>query len=295
MDKVLPNLDELLDLAKACYDKYALDLSAVRFLETLVYLRRVFLEDAVMKRQLFPKFPAYKQHPVFQDPAWKVYAEEEAQRVEERARLYEVKRSNPVLAATLQKEMDRRMVIVDEKLAQLEELRKVASSLANSKEHTPEPEASVQEMLTFKDNDMKLLYAHWRKYHKFFMEHATSMPWAKAFAELNARKAQAVRFCKLKPWLHYMDGLVDMGYDMKDVMATRGRSLDCTLTAMDVDDDRPPLVTVTVIRAVVPTSSTCERSSPWRLSATKAVGTESKAISGESVSVVPPSLTTIRR
>jgi hypothetical protein len=216
LQKVMPNLDELVTLARECYTKYELDMSSVRFLETLVYLRRVFLEDAVMKQPLFPDFPAYT-HSVFMDPAWKVYAEEEAKRVEERARLWEVKRSNPVLAASLQKEMDRRMVEVDKKLAELEELRKVTVEL-NSKKNTPEPEATVHEMLTFKDNDMRLLYGHWRRYHKYFMEHTTSMPWAKAFAEKNARKAQAVRFCKLKPWLYYMDDLMELDYDTKEVL-----------------------------------------------------------------------------
>jgi hypothetical protein len=67
LDMVLPGLDNVAALAAERYNTYGLDFSAVRVTQTLQYLRRVFLEDAVYKRPLYPDFPAYR-HEVFMDP-----------------------------------------------------------------------------------------------------------------------------------------------------------------------------------------------------------------------------------
>ena len=59
------------------------DASAVEVLKLVIHLRKVFLEDAVYRREKYPDFPAYK-HKVFSSPLWSTYATEEKKRVEAR-------------------------------------------------------------------------------------------------------------------------------------------------------------------------------------------------------------------
>lgn len=59
------------------------DASAVEVLRLIIHLRKVFLEDAVYRREKYPEFPAYK-HKVFNSPLWSTYATEEKKRVEAR-------------------------------------------------------------------------------------------------------------------------------------------------------------------------------------------------------------------
>jgi hypothetical protein len=83
LDLVFPNLDTVGQLASqlAANPRTAGDLSAVAVCDVLKHARKVFLEDAVVKRPKYPAFPAYS-HPVFSHPLWGPYAKEEAFRVE---------------------------------------------------------------------------------------------------------------------------------------------------------------------------------------------------------------------
>lgn len=56
------------------------DASAVEVLKLMIHLRKVFLEDAVYRRDKYPDFPVYK-HRVFSSPSWKIYAQAEKLRV----------------------------------------------------------------------------------------------------------------------------------------------------------------------------------------------------------------------
>lgn len=52
--------------------------------ETYMYLRKVFIEDAVYMRPNAMDWPAYRDHPVFDHPLWPIYAAEENDRVKSR-------------------------------------------------------------------------------------------------------------------------------------------------------------------------------------------------------------------
>ena len=56
------------------------DASAVEVLRLVIHLRKVFLEDAIYRREKYPEFPAYK-HKVFNSPLWSSYVTDEKKRV----------------------------------------------------------------------------------------------------------------------------------------------------------------------------------------------------------------------
>lgn len=77
--KIMPDLDRLLALAEDVYRTTKADLSAVEFLKTLKFLRKVVLENAVDMMDKFPNFPMYK-HPFFATREWKKWKAEELTR-----------------------------------------------------------------------------------------------------------------------------------------------------------------------------------------------------------------------
>lgn len=97
---VMPELDELVALAQKVYEVKGLDLSAKQFLEALVYLRKVYLQDAVVMQQSKPEFPAF-QHKVFKTSAWRAYSTAEPELVQQRETEYFTKKQDPDTALML--------------------------------------------------------------------------------------------------------------------------------------------------------------------------------------------------
>lgn len=103
--EIFPELERVLALAKAtntiCKDKHNNkgDVSAVAFLETLVYLRTVYLQDAAHLAYRFNTFPAY-QHRVFADPQLSAiftsYSVQEITACGERDQFYATKMAGPL-------------------------------------------------------------------------------------------------------------------------------------------------------------------------------------------------------
>ena len=94
LSQVFPGLDEMVELAKETYEKTKVDLSAVKVLDVLRYVRQVFLEDAVSMRQLYPNFPAYK-HMVFDTEVWREWSKDEPKRITEREQVYQMRNQMP--------------------------------------------------------------------------------------------------------------------------------------------------------------------------------------------------------
>lgn len=209
LDAVLPGVDDLAREAREAFDARGLDRSAVLFTELLVYLRRVFLEDAAARRGAHASFP------VFRLPEWEAFAAAERDRVARRQALWEARRSNPELADTLRTEMGREIRALDERIRGLGELRGLAA--AGEPREPPSAPAGIHGALIFKDDDMAGLYDHWQR-HAAVLRGNRSIPWSKAFPDPKAAHAQSVRLSKLRPWLAYIDGLVDAGWEAPDAI-----------------------------------------------------------------------------
>lgn len=82
LSKVFCGLDNIItNISKASKAKAELLESEKNTCEVFVYLRKVFLEDAVYLIDLYPDWPVYRHHPVFKDPLWPVYKAAETDRV----------------------------------------------------------------------------------------------------------------------------------------------------------------------------------------------------------------------
>ena len=98
--QIFPGLDELYTLAKTTYENTRLDLSAVKFCELLLYLRRIFLEGAVDLRARYPNLPPFG-HPVFDAREWRVWSRREPDARKIREGKFKLKEQDPNVIATL--------------------------------------------------------------------------------------------------------------------------------------------------------------------------------------------------
>jgi hypothetical protein len=201
LDRVFPGLDEIAALAESRYKEFGLDLSAVMFTSLLKYLRRVFLEDAVAKRGRFPNFPAYR-HAVFLEAMWASYAEAETARVEARQQLYETRRSNPELFKKMEREFEVRMAPLLQRIADLE---KTAAPSAAAAAAAP----CIQQILVLKDNDIRNAYMDWcGGKREWFAKNSGRIPWKETFGATAI--AHKKRYAHMRPWLEYMDTLLEI-------------------------------------------------------------------------------------
>jgi len=94
--RVFIGLEECVELAASVKGKYGQngDDSAYTVCEVLLYLRKVFLEDAAFLRAQHPNFPAYRNHPVFRQQQWEQYAQRELVATDLRQRLWSSKDAN---------------------------------------------------------------------------------------------------------------------------------------------------------------------------------------------------------
>jgi hypothetical protein len=228
LDLVFPGLDELAEYAEEQYKKYKYDLSAVEFTKILKYLRKVFLEDAVFKRAKFPGFPVYR-HIVFDTPEWMIYAESESERVRQREELYEAKLANPELAKSIIQHTERNMATLAARIDDLQEMKEALTAAAASASTSTaattaqsQSQSSIQEIMTWKDTNMVVVYGHWEKHRKFYSSYIDAgrrLPWKDAFGIGKEAKPHRTRFSKLKIWLQYVDRCVAEGASADDVIA----------------------------------------------------------------------------
>jgi hypothetical protein len=205
---VFPGLDELYELAKAVEQETNMDLSAVKVCEVLMYLRKVFLEDAAVLQPKYPNFAAYRTHPVFRHSAWKAYAEAEPARIEERQRLYELRNRDPELSSLVMKEMAKKDEAIEKLNLTLEKV------LAGQATQTPPPPPTQAEgdgpiPILFEPSNMRIAYDLWRTQQRqnflYYEEKGTRIPWKQLHKE--GANTVSVRYHKMRPWLSYLDAM----------------------------------------------------------------------------------------
>lgn len=222
LDLVFPNLDTVGQLAQqlAANPRTAGDISAVAVCDVLKHARKVFLEDAVVKRPKYPAFPAYS-HPVFSHPLWPGYAKEEALRVE-------VKRQNwlekdAVLAERvdgLQGTVENMTGTLSKQLEQLEgkiEELKVAGASAAAVAAPAEASSSSSgsgsvsrvPVLPPKIAGVRIFYREWglllQPQYLKYKEINGEYKWTEMFEERAHAEKQS--YFKVAPWLNFMESL----------------------------------------------------------------------------------------
>jgi hypothetical protein len=210
---VLPGLDELFEEATSQYEATLRDRSAVEFLKVLLFLRRVFIEDAVFKRQQYPKFPAYQRHVLFSMAEWPEYCVGEMQRImdreerafavqnQEQAQLSEMIKTTVestmrgVLTHVLQDigvpkgaSFARRHVKTDDAVPS-----NAPIELPKATEELPEiPEPSC----------LYTCYQVWQQQRAYFYS-TPQPPWKKRFGDRAA--TMKLRYSRMRPYLTYLD------------------------------------------------------------------------------------------
>lgn len=101
LDMVFPRLNMMKELAENAYEATEIDLSAIEFLDVLTYLAKVFLEDSIIMRERYPKFPAF-MHPLFQTPLYETWAAAEKGRVQQREDEYFFTKKDPDMMNVIQ-------------------------------------------------------------------------------------------------------------------------------------------------------------------------------------------------
>lgn len=212
---VFPTLDGLYEYAVRVNDKTGGDYSAVEFLKVLGYLRKVFLEDAVVKRDVNPTFPPYS-HPVFSTLLWNQYKEGEAQRVAAREKTWKNKDSDVKGCLEQLREAQEASARRHEKA-----LREIIDSFSLNKDVGVKKSSSHSERLlgasvplpTFPEKllDMNTFYTGWSARDRQMLElHMKSnggrIAWGKVWDKAEAKK-QAIRYQRYQDWLAYLDSL----------------------------------------------------------------------------------------
>lgn len=206
---VLPGLDEVTALAKDVNDKTGRDMSAVKVCEVLMWLRKVFIEDAAVHYAKYPTFPAYVGHPLFQHAGWAGFVAAEAERVARRRQAWEVQRRDPTLAAALQEQLQSK----DDAIRELKDM--VRELVATRRGPAPEAPAETvpEEAPTrpvpslFDPRSMRDAYEEWvagqRANFGFYIDAGIPIPWKEFYGDKANTMRQ--RWHKMKPWLTYMD------------------------------------------------------------------------------------------
>lgn len=121
---VMRELDSLLDLSEKVYNLKGLDLSAREFLRCLQFLRKVYLQDAVIMQPLKPNFPAFN-HMVFKTAVWQRYADAEPALTLQREEAHFAKKQDPETAkmlTALDKKARRDRAHMDNNLKEIKDL-----------------------------------------------------------------------------------------------------------------------------------------------------------------------------
>jgi hypothetical protein len=208
---VFPGLDEVAALAEKVNAKTGKDTSAVKVCEVLRWLRKVFIEDAVVHHAKYPAFPAYVGHPLFKHPGWAEFVTAETERVERRRQAWEVQRRDPALADMIKEQLQH-------KDDAIRELKDMVRELVTTRPAPPPPPSSVTTAVDvdarpvpalFEPKSMRDAYEEWvtvqRANFAYYIDAGIPIPWK----ELYESKANTMRqrWHKMKPWLTYMDEL----------------------------------------------------------------------------------------
>jgi hypothetical protein len=200
-ESVFRGLDELLQTARRQYEETQRDRSSVEFLRVLQYLRKVFIEDAVEKRMMYPNFAAYVRHPIFHLPEWPEYCEAQVKREQQRARDAVAGMSTvpPIQLTDITTAV--REVLSDvfengqpnHKRGKKVPQENAPIEMPNNMTELPEiPEPTC----------LYTCYQVWQQHRSYF--YSTPLPpWKKRFGERAA--TMKLRYSRMRPFLMYLD------------------------------------------------------------------------------------------
>lgn len=208
---VFPELDDLMNLCEVRYKETGVDRSSVEFLKVLRYLRKVFLEDAIVKREAYPQFPAYARHPVFQLPEWPEYGCSEKKRQMDRENVATKKKRemhesiSEMLETTMKKTVEttmknllKDMIPCASNSSQRKAPREVPTP--NDPIEMPKPATELPEIP--EPTCLYTCYQVWQKHRDYF--YATPLPpWKKRFGDRAA--TMKLRYSRMRPFLMYLD------------------------------------------------------------------------------------------
>lgn len=207
-DMVFRELDDLQQYAEQVNRRCGGDYSAVEFCKVLVYLRRVFLEDAVVKRERLTGFPPYS-HPVFNAQIWNQYEEEERQRTDERMQAWNSKDADVNIRLDQLKEIQEAGARRQEQA--LNDL--IATFGKRVDISAPKETLFVAQLPTFPDKilDMTTFYTGWIEHDSQLLQshldqNGGRIAWTKVWAKAEG-KTQAIRYQRYQDWLNYLDNM----------------------------------------------------------------------------------------
>jgi hypothetical protein len=207
---VFPGLDDLFEYASERYEATNTDRSSVEFLQVLIQLRRVFIQDAVLKRRLYPDFPPYAQHRVFQDAQWPEYAHAEESRIAQREAQFNKNKDNEALTTAVHGAVEAAMSKVISSL-DITKLKKKPTNTNTTQRHTqptlvdmtierPCPAAELPELQ--EPICMYATYNAWQQQRAYFYTNPHP-PWKKRFGK--RASAMKLRYSRMRPFLFYLD------------------------------------------------------------------------------------------
>lgn len=201
---VFRGLDAVVLQAAEQYQETQRDRSSVEFLRVLQYLRKVFIEDAVYKRPMYPHFSAYERHPIFHLPEWPEYCEAELHRVKQREGKGQQETNQDQITELVQKTVEATVrdvmsdVIKNSNISRTHKMpREVPENapieLPKDKNDLPEiPEPTC----------LYTCYQIWQQQRSYF--YSTPLPpWKKRFGERAA--TMKLRYSRMRPFLMYLD------------------------------------------------------------------------------------------
>lgn len=229
---VFPGLDEVAELAERVHNKTDRDMSAVEVCKVLKWMRRVYIEDAVVHRAKYPTFPAYGGHPLFEHRGWEPFARAETERVKQRQHQWEATQRDPALAEAIKEQLQNKDDAIRELKGMVRELVEERRASTSAPPVDPPPPAQPTKTrdrpipTLFEPKSMAAAFEQWdtvqRANFNFYLDSGIPIPW-KDIYNSNANTMRQ-RYHKMKPWLQYMDMVVDEGQrSATDVMADMAR------------------------------------------------------------------------
>ena len=203
---VLPGLDEVFALATNQYEATKEDRSAIEFLKVLRLLRRIFLEDAIFKRDRYPDFPPYRMHDVFQVAQWPEYCEAEAERTRYREKQATTNPEHTALSHILKATVETAVRDAMNNLGNATGGRPgrsrptIVDAPTNA---TIEIPRALNELPEIPDPScLYTCYQIWQQQRSYF--YATPQPpWKKRFGDRAA--TMKLRYSRMRPYLMYLD------------------------------------------------------------------------------------------
>lgn len=200
LDIVFPGLDDALEEVQ----QQRRDMSAVQFLKALQVLRRVYITDAILKQEIYPNFPAYKRHPLFDRPpaaihtAWVEYKALESSRVAAAPAIARASRQSWVVDA-IKETMSLGMGTG------------ITPQKTENKVHMLDmtPPAKEERIPDIREpDDLYIFYGDWVKTCRDYFRDHPRPGWDKQFGA--CARAHKVRFSHIKPFVSYLDSFDPM-------------------------------------------------------------------------------------